>query len=117
MGDVRSYTHMCSELVTLVYDNGAADPKAIVGNLEEIGEWAACVLADDPVTPGSRVAILCQSHHLHGVVECCTIDDLLGFVMRIGLDADSRWSEARFRPKHLYHILQNDEGKRPVVAA
>lgn len=108
---------MCSELVTLVYDDGRGDSKAIVGNLEEIGEWAACVMTDDPITPGSRVAILCQGHQLQGVVECCTIDDLLGFILRVGLDPESRWSEGKFRPKHLYPIVRETEKHQPVVAA
>ena len=111
---VRAYTHLCSELVSLIYDSGCDGLRVEVGNLEEIGEWNACVLVDTPIAPGMRVAILCQGHQMQGLVETCSIDEVLGCFVRIGLDPDSRWSESRFRPKHLYAVARQAE---PHVAA
>ena len=53
--------HWCSELVSVVNvtRRGVAEP--VAGNLEEIGERSALVLAESPLPVASRVHIACRS--------------------------------------------------------
>jgi hypothetical protein len=71
------------------------------GNLEEIGEWSALILVQDPVPVGTRVRVKGKVHELKGFVSSCTCDGLLGFFVDVELDAESRWSEDLFVPQHL----------------
>ena len=92
--------HLCSELVSVSWHDTAR-----CGNLEEIGEWTALLLLDDPVPRGAKIRIQCQAHQLCGSVETCTSEPPLGFFVAVRLDPDSRWSEKWFTPQH-YLALQ-----------
>jgi hypothetical protein len=88
--------HLCSELVSVAWDDTEG-----CGNLEEIGEWTAMLLLEDPVPRGAKVHIQCQEHQLRGFAETCTFEEPLGFFVGVRLDSDSRWSEEWFTPQHL----------------
>jgi hypothetical protein len=94
--------HLCSELVSIVFPSDKRNPRALSGNLEEIGEHTAVVLSDAPIKGGSKVRIACQTHALKGVVKSCTFQQWLGFFVEVELDADSQWSPAWFSPQHLF---------------
>ena len=76
------------------------------GNLEEIAERTALVLAEDVVPSGSRVDIACKSHILKGAVKSCTLQSGLGYLLEIRLAPESYWSRNRFVPQHLLTIRQ-----------
>ena len=91
----------CSELVSVVRVNRTGGSEAIAGNLEEIAEDSALVLAESPVPVQSRVHIACGTHVLRGVSRSCTFDPLLGYYVEVKLAPASRWCRAWFSPKHL----------------
>ncbi|MDP8979199.1 MAG: hypothetical protein M3O35_01265 [Acidobacteriota bacterium] len=88
--------HLCSELVSVAWDETGG-----FGNLEEIGEWTAVLLLEDPVPTGARIVIQCKEHQLNGYVETCNYEDPLGFFVSVRLDPDCRWSADWFSPQHL----------------
>lgn len=91
----------CSELISLVHVNNKGRSRAVPGNLEEIGQRSALVLAEEPVPVGSKVHIACKTHVLRGVAQSCTFDRILGFFVEVKLAPASRWSRRWFSPEHL----------------
>lgn len=96
--------HLCSELVSVVRLSGNRSVQALKGNLEEIGEWSALILTQDPLSPGTKVRVRSKVHNLKGFVRSCTFDRLLGFFVDIGFNSESRWSEKWFVPQHLFAL-------------
>ena len=93
--------HLCSELVSVACTDGKGQSRALSGNLEEIGAASAVVLTESPIPRGTRVRVMCNVHQLKGLVESCRFVKLLGFVVEVRMDADSRWSPHWFTPQHL----------------
>jgi hypothetical protein len=100
---------LCSELVSVAWGDNHSRPQVIEGNLEEIGEWSALLLTEEPVPQGTEIHIRCSSGHLNGFVESCTFEDLLGHFVSVRLDPASRWTEDWFAPKHLTGICRLPE--------
>ncbi len=92
---------LCSELVSIAWADNHSRPQVIEGNLEEIGEWSALLLTEESVHRGTEIHITCGASRLNGIVESCTFEDPLGYFLGVRLYPTSRWSEARFTPKHL----------------
>jgi hypothetical protein len=94
--------HLCSQLVAVLCGCG----RSVSGNLEEIGELSAMVLTEAPIRRGSQIRIACNTHNLRGMVLSCTFTTLLGYVIEVVLEADSRWSPGWFVPKHMMPLLR-----------
>ena len=111
-GTKTNSRHLCSELVFISRTDRVGRP-AMLGNLEEIGEWCAEILTDCSFPRSAAVRIVSKNHQLEGVVENCKRDESLGFFVRVKLAPHSRWSERWFTPKHL---LQLWSGAQPKVS-
>ena len=101
---IQSIRYLCSELVSIVRPL-AEGPRVLTGNLEEIGESSALVLAERAIPAGSEVRIECQMRELKGVTRSCVVDEHLGFFVEIQLDSGSRWSPLWFAPRHLLGLF------------
>lgn len=108
----RQWRHLCSELVSIVCACGDGFHRAIYGNLEEIGERSALLLADVPIRSSNKVLITCEAYSLRGIVKSCTFDRHLGFLVEVMLDADSLWSPLWFTPQHLLRAFRTQQPKR-----
>jgi len=104
--------HLCSELVFITRADRRGR-QAMLGNLEEIGEWFAEILTECAFPRDAVVRIVSKAHHLEGIVETCTRQQPLGFFVKVRLKPQSRWSEHWFTPKHL---LQLWSGTQPKVS-
>jgi hypothetical protein len=104
--------HLCSELVFITRTDRVGR-RAILGNLEEIGEWFAEILTDCAFPRATAVKIVSKDHQLEGFVETCRRDNQLGFFVKVRLSTNSRWSDRWFTPKHL---LQLWSGTQPKVS-
>jgi hypothetical protein len=102
--------HLCSELVSVARLSRRGAKQALEGNLEEIGEWSALILAQDALPVGANVRVRGKTHELKGFVRSCTFDRMLGFFIDIGLEAESRWSEKWFVPQHLFRLCPSLRG-------
>ena len=113
MGESKSICrHLCSELVFITRADRRGR-QAMLGNLEEIGEWFAEVLTECAFPRDAVVRIVSKAHQLEGVVEDCTRLRPLGFFVKVRLAPQSRWSDRWFTPQHL---LQLWWGTRPKVS-
>jgi hypothetical protein len=109
--------HLCSELVFISRTDRRGYP-AMLGNLEEIGEWCAEILTDCAFPRSAAVRIVSKTHQLEGVVEDCRRDQSLGFFVKVKLAPESRWSERWFTPKHLLQLWSGTQPKvSPLKAA
>jgi len=109
--------HLCSELVFITRADRRGR-QAMLGNLEEIGEWFAEVLTECAFPRDSVVRIVSKAHQLEGVVEKCTRQQPLGFFVKVRLTPQSRWSEGWFTPKHLLQLWSGTQPKvSPLKAA
>jgi hypothetical protein len=105
--------YLCSELVFI----SRADRRgrhAMLGNLEEIGEWFAEVLTDCAFPRDAAVRIVSKAREMEGIVEECTRHQPLGFFVKVRLSSQSRWSESWFTPQHLLRLWS---GTQPKVSA
>jgi len=91
----------CSELVAVVNVTRRGVAESVTGNLEEIGEHSALVLAERPLPVASRVHIACREHVLRGVTRSCEFHRALGYFVEIEFAPASRWSPRWFAPLHL----------------
>ena len=80
--------------------------ESVQGNLEEIAERTALVLAEGALPSGSRVNVACKSHILKGIVKSCTTQVGLGFLLEVRLSPESYWSRTGFVPEHLLTFRQ-----------
>jgi hypothetical protein len=96
--------YLCSQRAAVICSDRDGWSHTVSGNLEEIEEESALVLADGPISPGKKVRILCGLKQLKGTVEAYVHDDLLGFFVAVQFDSDSQWSERWFRPHHLLRL-------------
>ena len=102
-----SKSYLCSQRVSVICSDLGGWCHSVQGNLEEIEEKSALVLADWPICSGKRVRISCGGNQLKGVVKACIHDDLLGFFVEVRFDSDSQWSERSFKPDHLLNLNPN----------
>ena len=98
---------MCSQLVTI---QCAGWDRAFSGNLEEIDESTALVLADHPVGAGTQIRIQCGMNQLRGAVTNC-LQDALGCFIEVDLDSHTHWSKDWFVPEHFFGITGQASSK------
>src|SRR5579871_4306755 len=109
MIDRRSETRLwCSDLIKVRLGGRGVE---LVGNLEDISPSGACVQFEEPVTPGTRVALKLGRRLFRGCAEYCVHDDL-GYFVGVWFDADCRWSRELYEPKHLLDPTQVAARKR-----
>ena len=110
------YRQLCSELVFITRTDRVGRP-AMMGNLEEIGEWCAEILTDCSFPRAAAVRIVSKTHQLEGVVENCRRHQSLGFFVKVKLAPESRWSERWFTPQHLLRLWSGAQPKVSTLKA
>jgi hypothetical protein len=112
--------HLCSELVFISRTDRrgrkAGVEQAMLGNLEEIGEWFAEILTDCSFPRAAAVRIVSKTHQLEGVVADCKRHQSLGFFVRVKLAPASRWSDRWFTPQHLLQLWSGTPADQPKVS-
>jgi len=108
--------YLCSELVFITRPDRRRR-RAVLANLEEIGEWFAEVLTDCAFPENTVVRIVNQAHQLEGIVENCSPRKPLGYLVKVKLAPQSRWSERWFTPQHLLRIWSGAAPKVSTLAA
>ena len=91
---------LCSDLVTLCWQEGAQGERRETVVLENISASGACVQAEISVPESTSVRLVCRKAEFYGCVRSCYWRDD-GYFIGIAFDAHSKWSKARFKPEHL----------------
>jgi hypothetical protein len=101
MADLRAEPrYLCSDLVTLYWQEGAQGELREAVVLENISASGACVQAERSVPESASVRLVCGKAEFHGCVRFCYWRDD-GYFIGIAFDAGSKWSKAKFEPEHL----------------
>jgi|HubBroStandDraft_1064217.scaffolds.fasta_scaffold889543_1 hypothetical protein len=100
----HSCRYLCSELVTVIYEDYPGKLCQSTANLEEISLTSVMVLLDEKPRVGSPISVTAKGRDLFGLVTSRIYDAALGWFVTITLDADSTWRREWFSPKHLLAV-------------
>lgn len=92
--------YMCSELVSVLFEERSGKIRNFTANLEDIGRTGATLLCERRVTAGTPISFCAKGRDLYGVVAASTRDPLLGWLVEIKFDPFSRWHPRLFVPQH-----------------
>jgi hypothetical protein len=95
---------LCSELVTVTYEEQPGEIRQMTANLEEISATSAVVLLEEKPSLGSTISLCIKGRDLFGVIKGSLYDATLGWFVIVALDAASLWNRDWFSPKHLLEI-------------
>jgi len=115
MRSSASRMNLCSELVSVLYEDRSRKTRQLTGNLEEISQTSALVCLEERVQRGRAISFRCRQHDLYGVVESCIAHPQLGYFVTITLDKSSQWSEKWFTPAHLLSLWKSAEEEADVA--
>lgn len=109
--------YLCSEIVTVTYEEPPGEIRQTIANLEEIASDKAVLLVDEPPNLGTPISLAIQGRDLFGVVRARLHDAALGWFAIISLDGASEWCQELFTPKHLLEVCGcSQEGSRNTKA-
>src|SRR5258708_2264046 len=110
--------YLCSELVSILYEDSARMVHQTTANLEDISAGSAeLLLFDDILQPGSAISFCSKDHDLYGVVQSCEQDPILGWFARIRLDKRSEEHTSELQsPDHLVCRLLLEKKKSGSIA-
>ena len=102
----HSCQFLCSELVTVTYEEQPGEIYQRTANLEEISTDRAVVLLDEKPQLGAPISLALKGHDLFGVVTSRMYDTTLGWFVTVTLDAASKWRNDWFAPEHLLTMCE-----------
>ena len=100
----HSCQYLCSELVTVTYEEQPGDLRQTVANLEEISTTSAVVLFEEKPSLGAPISLSIKGRDLFGVMTSSVYDAALGWFVTVTLDAASLWHRDWLSPKHLLTV-------------
>jgi hypothetical protein len=104
--DSKECHYLCSELVTVMYEDHFHGIHEAVANIEEISTTEATLLVEESLEPGLPVSFQARGHNLQGVVESSEFDPDLGWFLQIEFDSTSPWSSLMFVPEHFLAVFE-----------
>jgi hypothetical protein len=96
--------YLCSELITVTYEDQPGEIFQTMANLEEISAESAIVLLEQQPSIGSSISLSIQGRDLFGVIQGSLEDEALGWYVTVAFDAASLWNPRWLKPKHLVAI-------------
>jgi hypothetical protein len=100
----HSCQYLCSELVTVTYEEQPGEIRQTIANLEEISADCAVVLLEEEPKLGSSISLAVKGRDLFGVIKASIYDAVLGWFAIVGLDAATLWHRDWFVSKQLVPI-------------
>ena len=91
---------LCSDLVTLRWRDESLHDHSETVVLENISASGASVQSEKAISEGTAVRMICGKREFRGVVRSCYLRDD-GYFIGIVFDADSKWSQSKYKPRHL----------------
>lgn len=90
---------LCSELVTVRWQDAFGRRHEVVANLGEIWEEGAVLESEVPVRSDTLVRIESHAVELEGRVARCAAD-FMGYRIEVAFPEECRWSRERYEPQH-----------------
>jgi hypothetical protein len=94
---------LCADLVEVCWKDAAGKGKKAQGVLEDISASGACFQLEIPVPLGAVLRWRCVKKEIAGVVRYCVYREI-GYFVGVQFDPTSRWSKAKYRPRHLLDL-------------
>jgi hypothetical protein len=107
---------LCSELVSVLYEDSSRQTHSTIANLEEISPDTAALLSEHRLAVGAAISVTLKDMDLYGITESNEYDPILGWFTTIRLDRSSRWSGRRFVPEHFLALCSLAATDRPEVS-
>jgi hypothetical protein len=98
--------YLCSELVSVLYEDDSSNIHQAMANLEEIASAEAILLMEQRLKPGQPISFRAKGHDLNGVVGSSDFDPDLGWFIKVELDFTSRWHGRMFVPEHFLALCE-----------
>jgi len=96
---------LCSEIVSLHVQAGAGRSRILKANLEEIWPAGAIFWTDVRIRQYTALRFLGGGFEFRGQVSGQKLLRGLGYLVEMQFYPGCRWSEQRYRPKHLFNPL------------
>ena len=96
---------LCSEIVSLLVQSKAGRPREVKVNLEEIWSSGALFQTDARIAPRTPLRFTRGGCEFRGEAYVRTFLKGLGGFIEMRFDADCKWSEQKYRPKHHFNPL------------
>jgi hypothetical protein len=96
---------LCSEIVSLHLRAGASRDRELKANLEEIWPSGAVFWTDARIRDCTSLWFLGGGFEFRGQVSAQRLLRGLGYLVEIRFHPGCRWSEQKYRPKHLFNPL------------
>jgi hypothetical protein len=100
----HSCQYLCSELVTVTYEEQPGEIRQATANLEEISITRAVVLLEEKPKVGAPISLAIKDRDLFGEIKDTLYDAALGWFAVVALDASSLWHPEWFSPQHMLEI-------------
>jgi hypothetical protein len=91
---------LCADLINVHWKDKSGRPRKALANLEDISLSGMCLQLDTPVPRETLLRILHPKSRFEGRVRYCVYRDI-GYFLGVQFEPGFRWSQRRFRPKHL----------------
>lgn len=91
---------LCADLIEVRWTDQAGRQHTAMANLEDISNSGACLQLDTPVPYETLVHMEHANTELEGRVRYCVFRET-GYFLGIQFTPGVRWSQRRFRPKHM----------------
>lgn len=96
---------LCSEIINLHLQVRAGRDRELKANLEEIWPAGAILWTDVRIRQYTSLWFLGGGFEFRGQVMAHTVLRGLGYFIEMRFDPGCRWSEQKYRPKHLFNPL------------
>jgi len=96
---------LCSEIVNLHVQGGEGRDREFKANLEEIGPAGAMLLTDVRIRQYTSLWFPGGGFEFHGQVVAQRFLRGLGYLVEMQFHPGCKWSEQKYRPKHLFNPL------------
>jgi hypothetical protein len=91
---------LCADLINVWWNDESGATCQAVANLEDISNSGVCLQVDGPVPYDTLVHIAHPKLEFEGRVRYCVYRDI-GYFVGVRFEPGFRWSQHRFKPKHL----------------
>jgi hypothetical protein len=96
---------LCSEIISLHFQDGAGPDRELKANLEEIWQAGAILWTDVRIRQYTSLWFRGGGFEFQGEVIGNTVLNGLGYFIEMRFDRACSWSEQKYRPKHLFNPL------------
>ena len=106
---------LCADLVNIEWQDESGRQQKSVANLEDISESGVCLQLEVPIPLHQSIRITFPTGQFSGEVRYCVYRHI-GYFIGVQFVPESRWSQRRFKPQHLFDPRRLAKSKTNVPA-